>query len=54
MVRSTACFMVASVMAVPAWIIDVKSLPHSMQVTWVAVVLGVALLGGLFWGKDGE
>ena len=52
--RSTACLLVASAMGVPAWLVDVKALPPSVQILWVAAMIGTALLAGAFWARDGK
>lgn len=54
MVRSTACFVGTSLASAPAWLLDFRAIPHSVQVAWVAGVLGLVLLGGFFWAKDGK
>lgn len=51
---SIGCLVAASAMGMPAWVIDVKSLPHEVQILWLVALLGTALLAGVFWARDGR
>lgn len=50
--RSTACFLIAPLVGLPAWAVDVTELPLSVQVIWLLAFFGTALVGGLFWALD--
>lgn len=38
----------------PAWVADVESLMHEVQILWVVALLGTALLAGVFWERNGK
>ena len=52
--RSAACVLAASAMGAPAWLIEVKALPNELQIVWLVAIVGVGLLGGVFWARDKE
>jgi hypothetical protein len=35
---STGCFLAAAAMGVPAWFIETNTLPHELQMQWVAAL----------------
>lgn len=50
--RSQVCFILAALIGMPAWIVDVNALPQTGQVAWFAAMLIAGLLGCMFWAID--
>lgn len=52
MTRSTALLFSSAALGLPAWVIDVHLLSAIVQALWIALMLGVAGVGGYFWAID--
>lgn len=52
MSRSTVLILVAAALGLPAWFTDVNSLPENVKAAWLAIMITIAIAGGVLWAKD--
>lgn len=50
--RSTALFLAATAIGLPAWVIDVNALSGSVKAAWLAGLVSMGLAGVYYWIKD--